>query len=86
MGEMSFDFPPELRRWIEVRLAEGRYADAKDYVSDLIRRDQDAASLWEEDTAKVRRLIEEGEASGLSDEDPFELIERLIAKHQSGGE
>ena len=83
MGEMSFDFPPELRRWIEVRLAEGRYADAEEYVRDLVRRDQERASLWEEDTARVRLLIEEGEASGISEEDPFELIERLIAKHKS---
>jgi len=80
MGEMSF--PPDLRRWIEIRLAEGRYVDEADYVRDLIRRDQEAASQWEEDTARVRQLIEEGEASGISDEDPFELIERLIAKHQ----
>jgi antitoxin ParD1/3/4 len=82
MGEMSFDFPPELRRWIEVRLAEGRYADAQEYVRDLVRRDQERASLWEEDTARVRQLIEEGEASGISDVDPFEFIESLIAKHK----
>lgn len=82
MGEMSFDFPPELRRWIETRLAEGRYADAQDYVRDLIRRDQERTGLWEEDTARVRQLIEEGEASGISDVDPFELIESLIAKHK----
>jgi antitoxin ParD1/3/4 len=82
MGEMSFDFPPELRRWIEMRLAEGRYADVQEYVRDLVRRDQERASLWEEDTARVRQLIEEGEASGISDVDPFEFIESLIAKHK----
>lgn len=82
MGEMTFDFPPELRRWIEVRLAEGRYADAEDYVRDLIRRDQEQTAAREEDTERLRQLIEEGEASGLSDEDPFELIGRLITKSQ----
>jgi antitoxin ParD1/3/4 len=83
MGEMSFDFPPELRRWIEVRLAEGRYADAEEYVRDLVRRDQEQASAWEEDTARVRQLIAEGEASGISEVDPFELIDRLIAKQKT---
>lgn len=83
MGELSFNFPPDLQQWIEARLAEGRYADAGDYIRDLVRRDQERASLWEEDTARVRKLIEEGEASGLSDEDPFALIERLVAKHQA---
>ncbi len=43
MGEMSFDFPPALLRWIEEQVAGGRYADAADYVCDLIRRDRDAA-------------------------------------------
>lgn len=78
---MSFDFPPELRRWIDVRLAEGRYADAEEYLRDLVRRDQERALHWEEDAARVRQLIEEGEASGISDANPFELIEGLIAKH-----
>ena len=85
MGEMSFDFPPDLRRWIDARVAEGRYADAEEYIRDLVRRDQDRASLWEEDTARVRKLIEEGEASGISEIDPFEFIESLIAKHKPGG-
>jgi antitoxin ParD1/3/4 len=83
MGELSFNFPPDLQQWIEARLAEGRYADASDYIRDLVRRDQEQASHWEEDTARVRMLIEEGEASGFSDEEPFELIQRLIAKHQT---
>ena len=83
MGEMSFNFPPELRRWIEVRIAEGRYADASDYLADLVRRDQDRAHLWEEDTARVRKLIEEGEASGVSDVDPFALLDSLIDRHKS---
>ena len=38
MGEMSFDFPPDLRRWIDARVAEGRYADAEDYIRDLVCR------------------------------------------------
>ena len=85
MGEMSFTFPPDLESWIETRLAEGRHADAADYVRDLIRRDQEAASRWEEDTAKVRLAIEEGEASGIADVDPLEFIDTLIARRGSAG-
>ncbi|MFA9201481.1 MAG: type II toxin-antitoxin system ParD family antitoxin [Cypionkella sp.] len=81
MGEMTF--PPELQSWIAARVAEGRYIDQADYLRDLVRRDQDNAGLWEEDTARVRRLIEEGEASAVSDVDPFALIESLMAKHKS---
>ena len=81
MGEMNF--PPDLQQWIEARLSEGLYVDAGDYIRDLVRRGQERALHWEEDTARVRQLIEEGEASGISDEDPFDLIQRLIAKHQA---
>jgi antitoxin ParD1/3/4 len=83
MTELSKILPPDLEKWIETRVAEGRYFDAGDYLRDLVRRDQERASLWEEDTARVRQLIEDGEASGLSDEDPFDLIERLIAQRRS---
>lgn len=43
MGEMTFDFPPGLRRWVEQRLAEGRYVDEADYFRDLVRRDMKGA-------------------------------------------
>ncbi|MCH2487246.1 MAG: type II toxin-antitoxin system ParD family antitoxin [Erythrobacter sp.] len=85
MGEMNFTFPPDLENWIATRVAEGRHADAGDYVRDLIRRDQDAASRWEEDTAKLRSAIEESEASGVSDVDPRDLIDRLISQRRVAG-
>jgi antitoxin ParD1/3/4 len=84
MGEMSFDFPPELRRWIEVRLAEGRYADAEDYVRDLIRRDQEGLlPETPEDVAWLREKIAEGLASGIVDRDPRDVIEDIIAERRA---
>lgn len=76
MGEMTFDFPPALRRWIEQRVAEGEYADAAEYLNDLIRRDRAAG----EDTAQIRALIEEAEASTMFSADPVQLIEEIIAE------
>ncbi|KPL68736.1 hypothetical protein SZ64_11910 [Erythrobacter sp. SG61-1L] len=81
MGELSFDFPPELRRWIDMRLAEGRYADAADYVRDLVRRDQEAA---EEEAEWLRAMIDEGLASGVVDADPKDVIEQIIAQRRAG--
>lgn len=78
---MSFDFPPELRRWIDMRLAEGRYADAADYVRDLVRRDQEAA---EEEAEWLRAMIDEGLASGVVDVDPKDVIEQIIAQRRAG--
>lgn len=88
MGEMSFDFPPDLRRWIEERVAQGRYADAADYVRDLIRRDQDGVlpdpiEETAEDIAWVREKIAEAQASPLLDRDPRDIIDELIAKRRT---
>jgi len=85
MGEMSF--PPEIRQWIAARLADGGYADEADYIVELIRRDmQDAAFPGTpEDIAWVRAKIEEGEASGISNERPETIIENIIARRRARG-
>jgi antitoxin ParD1/3/4 len=83
MGEMSF--PPEIRQWIAARLAEGGYADEADYILDLIRRDMHDAAWPEtpEEIAWVRAKLEEGEASGISDERPETIIENIIARRRA---
>lgn len=82
MGEMSF--PPDLQRWIDLRLAEGRYADEADYVRDLVRRDQQGLLPESpEEIAWLREKIAEGEASGISDERPETIIANIIARRRA---
>jgi antitoxin ParD1/3/4 len=59
MATMNVSLPDPLKEWVEDRVKTGRYANASDYVRDLIRRDQ------EKRNALVRALIE-GEESGTS--------------------
>jgi antitoxin ParD1/3/4 len=59
MATMNVSLPDPLKEWVEDRVKTGRYANASDYVRDLIRRDQ------EKRDALVRALIE-GEESGTS--------------------
>ena len=59
MATMNVSLPDPLKEWVEDRVRSGRYANASDYVRDLIRRDQ------EKRDALVRALIE-GEESGTS--------------------
>ncbi|MBB4857342.1 antitoxin ParD1/3/4 [Novosphingobium chloroacetimidivorans] len=75
--ELSFTMPPELQRWLEVRLAQGRYADAGDYLRDLVRRDQDAGK---EDVAWVRAMVEEGLASGVIEAEPEDVLKEIMAR------
>ncbi len=78
--QLNVSIPPALKAWIDSRVAEGRYSSASDYVRDLVRRDQDAA---EDETAWLRGLIDEGLASGVSDEKPETVIDNIIARRSA---
>ncbi|NWK98469.1 type II toxin-antitoxin system ParD family antitoxin [Sphingobium lactosutens] len=77
MANLNIPMPPALEQWVDVRLAQGRYADAADYIRDLIRRDQEAA---EEDRQWVRAKIEEGFASGVIDAEPEDVLREIMAR------
>ncbi|WP_295528371.1 type II toxin-antitoxin system ParD family antitoxin [Novosphingobium sp. Chol11] len=79
MTDLSFSLPSALQNWIEQQIALGHYADAGDYLRDLIRRHRAEA----EDVARVRALIEEGEASGYLDAEPEAIIEEIIAERRA---
>ncbi len=40
MTQLQVVLPPALERWINTRVAQGRYIDADEYVRDLVRRDE----------------------------------------------
>jgi len=42
-NDMQISLPAALREFLEARVASGRYRSASEYLSELIRRDQDAA-------------------------------------------
>lgn len=78
MGEIGFS--PEIRQWIASRVAAGDFADEEDYFLDLIRRDMQAA---EDHIDWVGKMIEEGLASGISNERPETIIQNIIAKRRA---
>ena len=73
----TLSFPPALQAWVDARIAEGRYADAEDYLRDLVRRDQEAIA---EDRNWVRAMIQEGLDSGVLDQDADEVLDEIIAE------
>ena len=60
MATMNVSLPDPMKDWVEAQTQTGRYANASDYVRDLIRRDQERADK----IAQMQRLIDEGLASG----------------------
>ena len=76
MTDLSFSLPDDLAGPLKLRLAEGQYADASEYLRDLVRRDLEE----EADAAWVRERIAEGEASGFIDRDAREVLKEIVAE------
>lgn len=59
MATMNVSLPDQMKAWVEDNVQSGRYANASDYVRDLIR--QDHLKL-----EKLREALIEGEQSGAA--------------------
>jgi len=60
MATMNVSLPDPMKIWVEQQTTEGRYANASDYVRDLIRRDQARSDA----IARMQSLVDEGLKSG----------------------
>ena len=76
MAQMNISLPDGLKKWAEMRVAEGRYSSTSDLVRDLLRREQERT----DDVAWVQTMIDEGLASGTCEKDAFEVLDELIAE------
>lgn len=79
MTDLSFSLPPDLARRVESRIAECEFADAGEYLRDLVRRDLEEAA----DAAWVRAEIEKGRASGVIDRDAREVLREIMAERHA---
>ena len=70
MATMNVSLPAAMKEWVENQTQTGRYGNVSDYVRDLIRRDQERADK----IAAMQRLIDEGRASGVSEEGLDEIL------------
>lgn len=59
MATLNISMPNAMREWIDAQIDGGEYANASDYIRDLIRHDQ-----RERDT--LRLALIQGERSGKS--------------------
>ncbi|MEG3144944.1 type II toxin-antitoxin system ParD family antitoxin [Sphingomonas sp. RT2P30] len=75
MTQLTISMPAALQSWVESRISEGTYADAADYLRDLIRHDQE-----QNDRRWIRAMIDEGLASGVIERDGLEVFDEVIAE------
>jgi antitoxin ParD1/3/4 len=79
MAQMNISVPENLKGWAEQRVRDGRYATINDYVTDLMRRDQDAVA----ELAWLQSEIDKGRASGVDPRAPSQVINDVVAEYHA---
>jgi antitoxin ParD1/3/4 len=77
MTNLTIPMPPALQSWVDAQIAQGRYADAADYLRDLVRRDQEDAAV---DRRWLKAMIDDGLASGVIDRDAVDVLDEVMAE------
>lgn len=70
MATMNISLPDQMKDWVERQVATGRYANASDYMRDLVRKDQ----LHVEAVAKLQKIVDDALASGISEKSVDEIF------------
>lgn len=66
MATLNISLPDAMREWIDAQVDAGEYANASDYIRDLVRHDQ-------RERDAVRLALIEGEKSGRSNRSVIEI-------------
>lgn len=82
MATMNISLPKDMKALVEHRVASGLYANASDYIRDLIRDDFDDSASWKP-SAEILAALSEGEASGISPRSIKQIIAEEFSKSLS---
>jgi len=70
MATMNVSLPDPMKDWVEAQAKTGRYSNASDYGTDLIRRDRVRADK----IAEMQRFVDDGITSGVWSRSADELF------------
>jgi antitoxin ParD1/3/4 len=73
MASLNISLPDTMRQWIDQQVASGDYANASDYIRDLLRHDQRQREA-------LNIVLLEGEQSGISLRSVQDIITDLKAE------
>ena len=62
MATMNISLPDQMKAWVEAQVATGQYANASDFVRDLLRDHYQRHEKLE----RLQEMIRAGEESGIS--------------------
>ncbi|MER9438639.1 type II toxin-antitoxin system ParD family antitoxin [Mesorhizobium sp. M0618] len=76
MATMNVSLPDPMKDWVEAQTETGRYANASDYVRDLIRRDQER----NDKIAAMQRFVDDGLKSGIGNRSRDALFAEAVKR------
>ena len=79
MTSFHLSLSSQMNDWVQERGRTGRYKDANDYIQDLIRQDQERQTKIQ----AMQKLVDEGFASGVSDQTAEEILEEALKRHRN---
>lgn len=77
MATMNVSLPGPMREWVDAQVKGGEYANASDYIRDLIRHDQRRRQ-------ELRAAIAEGVESGRSGRKAEDIMTAAKARLRDG--
>jgi len=80
MATMNISLPDPMKDWVNARTSDGRYANASDYVRDLIRKDQER----NDKIAHMQKLVDEGLENGISENSMDDILAEAKKRHEAG--
>jgi antitoxin ParD1/3/4 len=78
MPTRNVNLTPELDRFVLSRVESGRYENASEVVRAALRSMEREEQVYEQKLAALRKAIDEGDASGVFEGDPFEYVRERI--------
>ena len=82
MIRKTISMPDEMGSWIEDRIKLGQYNNESEYFRDLVRRDQEKRQAMDQ----LRRILDEAEASGISDRTARKIWDEVEQRHVAGSD
>jgi antitoxin ParD1/3/4 len=76
MATMNVSLPDPMKEWVEAQTETGRYANASDYIRDLIRKDQER----NDKIVAMQRFVDDGLKSGIGSRSKDQLFETAQAR------
>lgn len=79
MATMNVSLPNAMKDWVEAQTETGRYANASDYVRDLIRKDQER----NDKIAAMQRFVDDGLKSSIGNRSKDALFAEAVKRAET---